>query len=651
MILQGQYSVRVLKGTLSLYGASLLPSKRYHKVFAPISSALPTLSARIADIESNRDDAVRNDILSIVPKANPKTISASFLQRPCIIAIKSLITGLEDIDRLFVNAQSLWSSSAKTQLDSKGDAIKTKSYTVLYTAAQHSCPLVLSLSAVWSAQIAKLTKLVKDGADSRDTRHPRFLVCGPKGAGKSTFARLLLNSLSSASAVSKHDIKPGFLDLDPGQPEFSPAGILSLSAHSQPVFGPSLTHCSMTDLSKAIHFGFISPRDATSDYTKYTEILENYFRTDMLASVESGLKGVAQDSNDIEINDDNDEDEMEDEIEENDEIDIGSCPHRIQAQMPLIINTSGWVKGDGIRILKRIIEICNPDIIVYIGPSLAHPGQTDLTSDLASVLYDAVGVDQKGRVNSRLKMLQPFSPPDGSDKQLKLASRFVAADLRNAQTMAYFHSTGPDSWDFSRTLTSMKPYVVPYDPLISEGRKRGIHVVEILGSEDCTDMQSDHTLSAINGTIVGISSLTSKEPLQKLSYISLGANSAPLPLVKSPTITSEEIKYMNCFGLGVIRAIDVAAGQFQLLTPASTAAAVRGSIMRGQASLVVLARGRLPLPLYAAWDGARDEVAGVPLPRVPYLTVDAGSEGMSQVAGGQTLRVRRNVMRKNQQRG
>ena len=43
-------------------------------------------------------------------------------------------------------------------------------------------------------------------------------VCGAKGVGKSTFARLLVNSLLN------HCSNVGFLDTDCGQPELSPPG-------------------------------------------------------------------------------------------------------------------------------------------------------------------------------------------------------------------------------------------------------------------------------------------------------------------------------------------------------------------------------------------------------------------------------------------
>ncbi|THU61954.1 hypothetical protein C4D60_Mb01t00050 [Musa balbisiana] len=58
--------------------------------------------------------------------------------------------------------------------------------------------------------------------DSSSCLPPITLVCGPWNSGKSTFSRLLLNTLL-------HRYKRvGYLDTDVGQPEFTPPGCLSL---------------------------------------------------------------------------------------------------------------------------------------------------------------------------------------------------------------------------------------------------------------------------------------------------------------------------------------------------------------------------------------------------------------------------------------
>ncbi|KAM3449826.1 hypothetical protein MY3296_006603 [Beauveria thailandica] len=71
------------------------------------------------------------------------------------------------------------------------------------------------------------------------------LVCGPKGAGKSTFSKLLTNRLlTTTNRVSTAQPGPGVavIDLDPGQPEYAPAGTLSLVHITRPNLGTPFSH-------------------------------------------------------------------------------------------------------------------------------------------------------------------------------------------------------------------------------------------------------------------------------------------------------------------------------------------------------------------------------------------------------------------------
>lgn len=62
------------------------------------------------------------------------------------------------------------------------------------------------------------------------------VLCGGKEVGKSTLLKFLLNrSLEKWSKVI-------VIDLDPGQPEFTVMGCLSVISVQQPVVGPNFTH-------------------------------------------------------------------------------------------------------------------------------------------------------------------------------------------------------------------------------------------------------------------------------------------------------------------------------------------------------------------------------------------------------------------------
>jgi len=72
------------------------------------------------------------------------------------------------------------------------------------------------------------------------------MICGPKASGKSTLAKVLTNRLLSESisrSRSNNQKLPGvaILDLDPGQPEYSTPGQLSLVHIHEYNFGPVST--------------------------------------------------------------------------------------------------------------------------------------------------------------------------------------------------------------------------------------------------------------------------------------------------------------------------------------------------------------------------------------------------------------------------
>lgn len=65
---------------------------------------------------------------------------------------------------------------------------------------------------------------------------PTIVLAGPKGAGKSSLARLLVNRL-----LNNHPVV-AYLDTDCGQPELTPPGMMSVTLLTQPLLGPPSTH-------------------------------------------------------------------------------------------------------------------------------------------------------------------------------------------------------------------------------------------------------------------------------------------------------------------------------------------------------------------------------------------------------------------------
>ncbi|KAK8812481.1 hypothetical protein WA158_007714 [Blastocystis sp. Blastoise] len=125
---------------------------------------------------------------------------------------------------------------------------------------------------------------------------PSFLTCGPRGSGKSTLSRVLVNKLLNTYK------QVAYLDIDLGQPEFTIEGYISFSLLSTPLLQPSLS---------SIYIGDHNPENCPTLYMKavYT-LYQTYIQ--------------------------------------------------YFSDIPVVINTSGWVKGMGYDILLDIYTHFNP---------------------------------------------------------------------------------------------------------------------------------------------------------------------------------------------------------------------------------------------------------------------------------------------------
>ena len=227
---------------------------------------------------------------------------------------------------------------------------------------------------------------------------PVIMICGPKGTGKSTLSRLLINA-----CLTRNFAKPGvgFLDLDPGQPEYSPPGEVSLFHINNLNLGPPFSHPMILDectdsLIRSHHIGASSPKDDTIHYLSCVlDLLDSYDRR----------------------------------------LHIHGCP--------LVINCSGWVQGAGIDSLEAIIQNGRINHVVFMGA--VGPEQS---SHVLRVCSEAMGA-----VFHQLST-QPSLPTIRK-----------AANMRMMQTLSYFHSGCPEGhnmrWD-ETPLYAKEPMCVSY---------------------------------------------------------------------------------------------------------------------------------------------------------------------------------------------
>uniref|UniRef100_A0ACD5VGA6 Uncharacterized protein n=1 Tax=Avena sativa TaxID=4498 RepID=A0ACD5VGA6_AVESA len=149
---------------------------------------------------------------------------------------------------------------------------------------------------------------------SSELSPPVVLVCGPANSGKSTFSRLLLNSLLPRYG------RVGYLDTDVGQPEFSPPGCLSIHVVDEAIADPR--YPVLREAERCYFYGDISSKRDPQTYLNSVFLLYTYF------------------------------------------VEKYRCPG--SQVLPLIVNTPGWVKGTGFDMLVEMLRYICPTIVVQI---------------------------------------------------------------------------------------------------------------------------------------------------------------------------------------------------------------------------------------------------------------------------------------------
>ncbi|KXX77280.1 Polynucleotide 5'-hydroxyl-kinase GRC3, partial [Madurella mycetomatis] len=207
LVILGSYGVKVREGGATIAGAILSASDDVQWVHAPHCHALPVL--RTADdtvIELHSHPAAR---------------------------------GVRQLAKLNPAFAKLWNETPSQGADA-GRAKNPCTFQIMYTSDDWPKKTILQelvSPAEWNKKLSGL-------AAAQRKATPVIFLCGPKSSGKSTFGRLVANRLMTDRGGSKS--RPWssvfVLDLDPGQPEYAPPGVISLSKVIIPNLSPSFCH-------------------------------------------------------------------------------------------------------------------------------------------------------------------------------------------------------------------------------------------------------------------------------------------------------------------------------------------------------------------------------------------------------------------------
>ncbi|XP_062169545.1 polynucleotide 5'-hydroxyl-kinase NOL9 [Alnus glutinosa] len=307
--------------------------------------------------------------------------------------------------------------------------------------------------------------------DSVTSPPPIALICGAKNSGKTTFSRYLLNVLLQRYR------KVAYLDTDVGQPEFTPPGFVSLTLVDK--LTPDLTIPCLKTPERCFFFGDVSSKRDPTAYSNAVFTLCDYYRKDYCLSSKN--------------------------------------ENPTKTELPLVVNTPGWVKGVGYDILV--------DMLKYIVPT--HVVKINISAESKNLPAGAFWLDED--CDKMVNLIEINSARQDSYNRSVLVQK-DARLLRDLRLMAYFRQCFPSNLnittikELAHALASHSPYEVP----LSSIKIRHLHC----------QVPSSEIYFSLNATIVGLA--VSSE------------DSENLPL---------------CVGLGIVRGIDTFKGLLYVITP------------------------------------------------------------------------------------
>ncbi|XP_072210409.1 polynucleotide 5'-hydroxyl-kinase NOL9 [Excalfactoria chinensis] len=324
---------------------------------------------------------------------------------------------------------------------------------------------------------------------------PVIMVCGPKSIGKSTFNRYLINLLLN------HLPSVEYMECDIGQTEFTPPGCVSLSNVTEPFLGPPYTH--QRTPRKMVYYGQSS---CEQDTERYIDVVKYVFSS-------------------------------------------------YRKEVPLVINTMGWVKGEGLLLLTDMIRLLSPTHVVqmdvydwkamapltpenvHLAPGLYTKGKQQakgkrMELSAAEGWKCSEGEEDASAPEYKLLYIHPEFPGAGAAGEARVHSSI----LRDMSILGYLGQLQPPDAASVLPLHSLVPYQVPFNAVAL----RVIH----------TDVAPTNIMYAVNASWVGLCRIPDEIRCQ---------SAGPVLLTQTPIC--------DCLGFGIVRGVDMEKHLYHILTP------------------------------------------------------------------------------------
>lgn len=523
LVILGSYGLKVTEGEVTIAGATIRHHDVVSWVSAPLCHAIPVLRTTRDTVLELRPNPAAGSLRDL-EKLNP--VFGRMWNDPTTEPNTSRNSGNETF-RVVCN-HSLHASD----LDADSSQIFTSE-----DAPKNTLLKELSSPGEWNKKMAQLTA-------PRRPRPPRILICGPKSSGKSTFSRMLANRFITHHVAPRADNKDNswnevaYLDVDPGQPEFTPPGVISLVSMSKPNLAPSFCH-------PAVEAGFKA------------------MKSQAVASVSPAL-------------------DPEHLVEC--AIDMFMLHYRPETtKAPLIINTPGWVQGTGLDIITTLVKNTEPTEIIYMSRDGPEETVEHLKSFCGSIPFSTLP-SQASEYTSRTALHY---------RTMQTMSYF---HLKPPSLAVKYHA-----WD-STPLTEISPFRVryrganrgilgllcydyqPHPSLLAEAIN-GMVVALVVVKET----------AAFKSLLPDNSSEMHDIARVESAFVTLTPEG--IPFIQNPNGKALRPELSETIGLALIRGIDVERGELQVLTPLADAVLAR--VSKDSSHKLVMVAGKFDTPSWA----------------------------------------------------
>ncbi|RHZ79545.1 hypothetical protein Glove_144g24 [Diversispora epigaea] len=551
----------------------------FQPIFSPKTHALVSIESveRREDEEEKKEENSHHSGIKSTPEI--KKIIINLLKKlqsikeekfGTILALRGMswsgIKGFESIARFTFKGIFSVEREKSRNIDSKNekeDLFKINGFNPIFEVTPDVT--LFNISDSWKSVVSQLV------TNFREYKLPPItIICGHRNVGKSTFSRYLLNNLIKIYP------KIAYIESDIGQSEFTPAGLMSLNILDSPILGPPFTHIKQP--YRTYFLGHNTPRDDPDYYLDCLQELITIYHRDIACGPEFGMYTSDEDLN-----------------------------------VPLIINTHGWVTGLGYDIFLNILKLAKPtDIIQFYSPTQIYKNLPKLPDYIIS--------------SPNIIFIESID-------STKISTKYQSSDHRTLSLLSYLYSNNINNtkqdntkwWKFDIPLIHQIPWCLDW----IKGLSKGIFL--LFG-----DVPLSQLLYALNGSLVGLIGDISDNPdISNISNIPQEKKQEhmrikPPNYFPCPNFSPPSPSESHCIGLAIIRSIDPINHTFHILTPLSLVQLQR---------VKSIVKGKLELPIWFMLDHTSNTsigICGVPWKRIPYMSFEAGI-GL----GNEAQRVRR----------